>query len=242
MMLSQPTTTGVFILAAAVAFAGGWMQRDAFDWFTASPGVQEADAARPVLPIVPEAERNAQAPARTVSGPGIDATETASTGPIVTVNGRPLGGSQNADDETGTAVADTTAEPPAEAEDATETVETAAVEPPRPMPRPEGLIVPQAADYEAITAAAYETAARPGPEEGFMSYEDRIALAPLAGGGQPMPRPAGQDELVAVVGPDGEVIWIYEDQAGGATGYEPRPAAKPGNPYGFVYDDYDFRW
>ncbi|MCD7060146.1 hypothetical protein [Pelagibacterium xiamenense] len=242
MMLSQPTTTGIFVLAAAVAFAGGWMQRDAFAWLTTGPDVQQAqEVARPGVPQVPQAERAAAAPARIVSGPGADVTETASTGPIVTVNGRPLDGSSPANAPAVAAV-DSNKEISAQTAQGAETV--ASVEPPKPLPRPEGLSVPsgQAVDYETVTASAGNAAVRSAPDAGFMSYEERLALAPLSGEPQPMPVHQGQDELVAVVGANGEVIWVYEEQTRGATVYPGRPVANPGNPYGFVYDDYDFRW
>ncbi|WP_404403055.1 hypothetical protein [Pelagibacterium halotolerans] len=234
MMLSQPKTMGVFVLATAVAFAGGWMQRDAFGLLTAGPAIQDKEGTeRQGIPEVPDAERTASAPARVVDGPE----------PIVTVNGRPLDSGSNLAATETAAVEPKPASTVAPAREA-EPAAVAAIEPPKPMPRPEGLSLPasQAIDYGTVTASTGSAAARPGPEAGFMSYEERIALAPLTGESQPMPGRRGRDELVAVVGANGEVIWVYEEQTRGATTFPVRPVVKSGNPYGFVYDDYDFRW
>lgn len=247
-MLFQSRMTGVFVVAAAVAFAGGWMQRDAVAWLMAEPAASHTDAARTAVPTVPEAERVARSPA---SAPGADDAEAASARPIVTVNGRPLAARSEVADETPAAPVSAVPTSKAEAEAEPEASREVALVAPQPVPRPEGLSVPKSGqkadtepqgrpiDYEAITAVA--NGARNGPDTGFMSYEERAALAPLPGRSQPMPGRAGQDELVAVVGPQGETIWVYQDQIDSVTRRTDRPVSDPGNPYGFVYDDYDFR-
>src|SRR5690606_7718561 len=124
-------------------------------------------------------ERAASAPGRVVDSAGFPVVPekadeaVAETRPIVTVNGRPLNGStvQPAPE----AVAETPSPVEAEKTDAGETV--AVAEPPRPIPRPEGLTGPrqQAIDYDAIAAIAYgEDGAVPETGE-FMSLQERQA-------------------------------------------------------------------
>lgn len=248
-MLNKPSVSGAMILALIVAFGSGWFQRDAISRIGGGEAhnveVAEIDSAveEDVEDVVEEPERTATAPSRVVDSAGFpvvpgEPREEVRTGPIVTINGRPLGSDEPA-------VADAAADPVEPAVPGTDAEQTVAVvEPPRPIPRPEGLTLPQqgqTVDHNAVTASV----ARPASgisvsSEGFMSREEREALAPMPG--QPV-RPAGASgELVAIVGNNGQVIWVHADQAGPAGRVAPMPSAPVGNQYGFVYDDYDYRW
>jgi len=189
------------------------------------------------------APQPAPAPARVVESAGFPAVPTQSepetaTGPTVTINGRPL-------DSSWSPATDAVAEAQAgEGADATTT--DVALVAPRPIPRPEGLSLPSAApapatDYEAITAAAYpqesyspepyrepELVGPVGVVGGFMTYEERQRLA---AGGAPGPN---TDELVQVIGPNGEVLWVYPDQAS-QFGYR-RPAPVGNVPFGILFE------
>lgn len=160
-MLSKSIGSGVMLAAIAVALGGAWWQTNA----TAEPeGIRTADVAAPVeapaaaveeaVEPVPEPveEPVAEPPAesvaeevptapRVIDSAGFPAVE----GPIVTVNGRPLGSEA----------------PQSEAKEAVASVPQA----PRPVPRPEGLSLPrvEAGNYESITAAAHGAPAPPVP-------------------------------------------------------------------------------
>lgn len=206
-----------------------------------------------VAVVAPEAETAPSvptaAPARVVESAGFPAVPArpeeeqpvAATGPTVTLNGRPLDSSWSPVTE---AIAERRASESGDAAGPTADVALAA---PRPIPRPEGLVLPSAqpapsADYESITAAAYprepepSAAAPQGPQlvgpvgvvGGFLTYEERQRLAM---GENPGP---GADELVQVIGPNGETLWVYPDQAA-QFGY--RQPARPGySPFGTVFD------
>lgn len=264
-MLSKPFASGVMLTAIIVLGGGALLQSDSAD-----------DAARTAVVTEPEAtpERTATAPTRVVDSAGfpvVPESETQETveptGPMVTVNGRPLNGDRSTTSvQTQPAPEAVATTPAVKAPEApTQAQETVAInEPPRPIPRPEGLSVPRvqqpqsqpAIDYDAIAAIAYgqdETVIEPpmvGNSGEFMSLEQRRQLAPLTG---EVPYPPAsvpdrapydpsQDGLVAVVGPDGEPIWIYEDQVrGNATtnsGVTFQTRRVQSNPFGFVYEDF----
>ncbi|WP_116653957.1 hypothetical protein [Pelagibacterium sediminicola] len=242
-MLSKPIASGIMLTAIILLGGGALLQQDG------------ADEQAGVVAITPEAEtapeRAASAPSRVVDSAGFpvvpeDAAdeEVAETRPIVTVNGRPLnGGTVQPAPE---AVAERPLPVEAEETNVPEASETVAVaEPPRPIPRPEGLAGPrqQPIDYDAIAAIAHgEDGAV--PETGkFMSLQERQALvAPQPRNGYLAPDDPRRQGLVAVVGPDGEPIWIYEEQmrAGvpGNSGARFSTRRVQSNPYGFVYEDY----
>lgn len=251
-MLSKPSVSGAMILALIVAFGSGWFQRDAISRIgsdeahsidVAETGnVAEEDVVEEDAPE--EVERTATAPSRVVDSAGFpvvpdEPREAVRTGPIVTVNGRPLGSDEPA---VARATENTTSPATLPSTEAEQTV--AVVEPPRPIPRPEGLTLPrqeQAVDQNAVTASV----ARPASgvsvsSNGFMSREEREALAPMPG--EPVRPVNGSGELVAIVGNNGQVIWVHADQVGPAGRVAPMPSAPVGNRYGFVYDDYDYRW
>lgn len=270
MMLAKPTVTGAMMLAVVVAFASGWWQRDTIQRAyvpEAAPEevaeITESDEPEEVAeadePQEPE-ERAATAPARVVDSAGFPVTE----GPIVTVNGRPLGSDEpygpqplqtasSAGTGTGTGT---------EAETTPAETETAAVEmPPIPVPRPADLPEPprtasvsdgqqdgvragQRIDYEAITAAAHGQS-RSSVE--FMSREDRERLAPIPNEPGYAAAPASSydprtDGLVEVVTANGDVIWVYQDQVDRRGAELVGPVNRGSNPLGFVYDSFDYRW
>lgn len=241
-MLSKPIASGIMLTAIILLGGGALLQQDGAD--------DQAGA----VAITPEAEtapeRAASAPSRVVDSAGFPAVpekadaDVAETRPIVTVNGRPLDGS--AAQPAPEAVAETPSPADAQEADAPEASETVAVvEPPRPIPRPEGLTGPrqQAIDYDAIAAIAYgEDGAVPETGE-FMSLQERQALvAPQPRDDYLAPDDPRREGLVAVVGPDGEPIWIYEEQmrAGvpGNSGATFSTRRVQSNPFGFVYEDY----
>lgn len=253
-MLSKPIASGVMLTAIIVLGGGALLQSDSVD-----------DAARTAIVTGPEAapERAASAPNRVVDSAGFpvvpegEAEEVAApVGPMVTVNGRPLNGDRAPSPAATTPAPTAVAAVPPVAEPQNDVEEVAVIEPPRPMPRPEGLSLPRAQqpqpviDYDAIAAIAYGQDERviepplPAPGGEFMSIEQRHQLAPLTSEfpSTPSAYDPRQDGLVAVVGPDGEPIWIYEEQVrGNATSnsgvtFETRRVQS--NPFGFVYEDY----
>lgn len=251
-MLSRPIASGLMLLALFAALGGAMWQSDAVE----DGAVRLADV-EDELPIAsaeePEPERAATAPTRVVDSAGFPAVPDAEpepvVGPIVTVNGRPLNAdrvqpvSQQAEPEQ---VAVTPAET-APSEGAQ--IQANVAEPPRPIPRPEGLTGPSVLastapqrgtviDYEAIAAAAY------GSDDEFMSIEQRRALAPLPGeAGYRSEYDPRTEGLVQVVGPDGVAIWVYEEQlrspTNSAVTFQTR---RPANQFGFIYDDEGYRW
>lgn len=244
MMLSRPIASGVMLVAIAGLFGAALLQPDPH---AQDDAVQTAIPATQNVPAQQSApERQAAAPDRVVDSAGFpvvpegERTAAAAPGPIVTVNGRPLNEDRAAQPAQPATTASTT--PRTDAVPATQPEQSAAIaEPPRPIPRPEGLVAPAqpAIDYDAVAAAA----SAPWDDGEFMSYEQRRALAPVAGEtgyGAQDPR---QDGLVAIVGPSGQTIWVYEDQL---RANESRVTIQSRqvqtNPYGFVYDDADYRW
>lgn len=239
MMLSRPIASGAMLVLLIGAVGGAaWQGGGAPEAGVAEiseplPEVSQAEATEPE-------EREATAPNRVVESAGFPVVsqaerDLAGSGPIVTVNGRPLDS------------APTTAEPEAEGEDEameeqapsvpdeTEPEETqiAIAEPPLPRPRPEGLAVQSAdseLDYDAIAEAAY------GAREPQFSPQERQALEPMPGVSEFTPNRANQDELVGVVGPNGEVIWVYEEQVPSMNSRVTIQRQQPVNPFGFVYD------
>lgn len=238
------------LVVLLATFGGAWWQQDAAEAETARIADVQEDAAQE-----PEAapERTATAPARVVDSAGFPAVPESEpqepVGPIVTVNGRPLNGDR-APQAPQPAAPETVATTPAVQAPIEEPEPQALVaEPPRPIPRPEGLTGPSVIastapqrgtviDYEAIAAAAY------GPDDGteFMSFEQRRALAPLPG----EPGYAGYDPradgLVEVIGPDGVTIWVYEEQLRAPSSGVTFQTRRPADNYGFIYDEEGYRW
>ncbi|WP_196257796.1 hypothetical protein [Pelagibacterium limicola] len=261
-MLSKPIASGVMLTALLLVGGGALLQSD-------SPDNEAHTATVTVEPeVVAAPERPASVPNRVADRAGFpvvpdaDEVAAATSGPIVTVNGRPLDGERSTGSSTPaqTATVQPREETPAAQRPAEQTqpervpqanepsTQTAGViEPPRPIPRPEGLSVPrqqQAVDYEAIAAIAYGQD-RAVPDTGeFMSLEERSRLGAVAGEDPYAPYDPRREGLVAIVGPDGEPIWIYEEQVrGNATtnsGVTFQQRRVQSHPYGFVYDD--FRW
>jgi hypothetical protein len=247
MMLSRPVASGAMLVLLMGAVGAAALQQEPGAGFIGVPDApvenadREATAADRVVesagfPVVPQAER--------------DRAGEATHGPIVTVNGRPLG-------EDGPAVDRTVAVTPAEAPTATaplpqaetSAAETAAIEPPRPLPRPDGLAVPQqqdatGIDYDAIARAAGVSRQNSQMSvPGVLTPPDTQTLAPLAGPDSGYdPRIGGtsdQDELVGVVGPNGEILWVYEEQVptlNSRVTIQRQQQVPQTNPFGFVYE------
>ena len=222
------------------------------------PAAVEADAAPEPAPVE---VANVSPPARPAGLPYVSPAErdmAVNPSPVVTVNGRPLG----APDAEGASPrpVETASVPVADQErtvrvdpsplPAIET-QTAAIEPPLPQPRPQDMPVREAEpfiDYDAIANAAYE-AERANPPAGQpqsgITFEQRQALAPIPNEGFEDsngydPR---QDQLVGVVGPNGEVIWIHEDQVRNTNQSRVNvQRTQRENPFGFVYDELNMGW
>ncbi|WP_127142928.1 hypothetical protein [Pelagibacterium montanilacus] len=276
-MIAKHSLAGALVLAVAVSFASGWWQRDSLQraYITTAPADEVSETADVVGPApapqpeveqevaevhvpAPEpepVEREATAPSRVVDAAGFPVAD----GPIVTVNGRPLG-SDNTEPAAPPAVADATPvqrpQAPAPAESATE---VAAI-PPLPLPRPadapsrpvqtasvaEPRQVETRTDYEAITAAAHGQSS--GSSVEFMSREQRERLAPLtaepgyASNSSPDFDPRAEG-LVEVVTANGDTIWVYEDQVDRGSAQLVGPVNDGGSaPLGFIYDTFDYRW
>lgn len=264
MMLSRPIASGAMLvlLIGAVGGAawqgGGTPEAGVAEISEPVPEVSEAEAVEPVEQVAepveetPEPEeQEAIAPSRVVESAGFPVVsqaerDRADEGPIVTVNGRPLDS------------APTTAEPEADAEDEAvderspsvtegeepEESQVAIAEPPLPRPRPEGLTVRSAEteaaqgaetglDYDAIADAAY--GAR-DPQFSTPSGPQTLEPMPGISDFDPNAGRSNQDELVGVVGPNGEVIWVYEEQVPSMNSRVTVQRQQPVNPFGFVYD------
>ena len=235
MMLSRPIASGAMLVLLIGAVGGAaWQGNGAPD-----AGVAEISEPEPVAE--PE-EREATAPNRVVESAGFPVVsqaerDKASEGPIVTINGRPLDS------------APTTAEPEAEEEAVDEQApvvtqevepeetQVAIAEPPLPRPRPEGLAVQSTEtglDYDAIADAAYEAR-----QPQFLTPPEPRTLEPMPGVSDFNPNGvarSNQDELVGVVGPNGEVIWVYEDQVPTMNSRVTIQRQQPVNPFGFVFE------
>ncbi len=245
MMLSRPVASGAMLVLLMGAVGAAALQQEPGAGFVAVPEApaenteRDATAADRVVesagfPVVPQAER--------------DRAGEATHGPMVTVNGRPLSEDRPVADRT---VATNPADEPAAPAPQTEATaaETAAIEPPRPLPRPEGLGVPRqqettGIDYDAIARAAGASGQSSQVlAPGFLTPPNTRTLAPLDGpdGGYD-PRIGGtpeQDELVGVVGPNGEILWVYEEQVPTLNSrviIDRRQQAPQTNPFGFVYE------
>lgn len=226
MMLSRPIASGA-MLVLLIGAAGGAIWQGGETPEAGVAGISAAeDADEPQ-------EQPATAPDRVIESAGFPIVsqaerDKASERPIVTVNGRPLGSAPVADPV-----------PEVEAPVEAEPVETqvAVVEPPLPRPRPEGLAVRSVEtgfDYNAIAEAAYGER-----DSEFMTPQERRTLEPMpgvagfdsAGGYDPR-----QDELVGVVGPNGEVIWVYEDQVPAMNSRVTIQRQQQVNPFGFIFE------
>ncbi|RDE10187.1 hypothetical protein [Pelagibacterium lacus] len=230
-MLSKPIASGVMLAVLIGAVSTAALQSQDGPDAAGVTQVETADAETEVE------ERTATAPNRVVDSAGFPVVPEASAeaevpkGPIVTVDGRPLGG------VTVPEIARTAPQPEPvavpEPEAPAEAVEVAVSEPPRPMPRPEGLVAPTSApdvvDYDAIAAVAGAA-----PETEFMSPEQRRSLVTTSEtytSNQP-----NADGLVQIVGPSGQVIWVYADQLQANDSRVTVQRPQPDNPFGFVYD------
>lgn len=251
MLLSRPVASGAMLVLLMGAVGAAALQQEpamrgagVVEFADTGDADGEATAADRVVesagfPVVPQAER--------------DRAGEPTHGPIVTVNGRPLGEDAPADSQD---AATRSAETPASTNDAaaepqpvTGDAVMVAVEPPRPQPRPEGLgVVRQqdetGIDYDAIAEAARASNQTIVPSDtGFPSPPETQRLAPLGGqdGGYD-PRTGyspEQDELVGVVGPNGEILWVYEEQVptlNSRVTVQRRQQVPQSNPFGFVYD------
>ncbi|WP_417582708.1 hypothetical protein [Pelagibacterium sp.] len=246
MMLSKPVASGAMLVVMMGAVAAAALQQEPGAGFVDVPVApqqsaaldREATAADRVVesagfPVVPQAER--------------DRAGEATHGPVVTVNGRPLG-------EDSALYNPTPPQAPvqpvgAETAPVTGSAETAAIEPPRPLPRPAGLEKPQRQNADGIDYDAIANAAR-GPIENyensvtnFLTPPDTQLLAPLTETNADYERNLGgrpeQDELIGVVGPNGEVLWVYEEQVptlNSRVTIERRQQVPQTNPFGFVYE------
>jgi len=246
MMLSRPLASGAMLVLIIGAVGGAALQHEPGAGFVAAPEGPTENADREVtaadrivesagFPVVPQAER--------------DRAGEATHGPMVTVNGRPLGEDRPAVDRTVAstpAEAQTTSDPAPQTE--TSAAEMAAIEPPRPLPRPEGLGVSQqettGIDYDAIArAAGAPNRNSQVSAPGFLVPPDTQTLAPLTGpdsGYDPrIGSSSEQDELVGVVGPNGEILWVYEEQVPALNSrvtIQRRQQVPQNNPFGFVYE------
>lgn len=264
-MLTKPIASGVMLTAIIVLGGGAMLQSDSTE--AARTATVIPDVAVETSETADEApERTATAPGRVVESAGFpvvpesesEEVAAAPARPIVTVNGRPVDGqptpaaSTPATKPAAVAEAEEETPEPQPAKEAPEAgaakpeqqTEVAVIEPPRPIPRPEGLTVPrsQAIDYDAIAEIAYGNRGVVPETQGFMSLEERRALAPIPGEEPLEPYDPRREGLVAVVGPDGEPIWIYEDQVRGQaapdSGVTFQTRRVQSHPYGFVYDEY----
>ena len=234
MMLSKPIASGAMLVLLIGAAGGAILQ---------GGGVPDAGVADISETAESEPPQPAVAPDRVVESAGFPVVSQAERNkatdrPIVTVNGRPL---DSAPAVTATeTVPETESEPtPVVTEDAVQPEETqvAIIEPPLPRPRPDGLAargVETGLDYDAIADAAYG-----GRDSEFMTPQQRQTLEPMPGvsgfepnGGYAPP----QDELVGVVGPNGEVIWVYEEQVPNMNSRVTIQRQQTVNPFGFLYD------
>lgn len=237
MMLSKPIASGAMLVLLIGAAGGAVLQ---------GGGVPEAGIAEVSETAESEPAQPAVAPDRVVESAGFPIVsqaerDKANDRPIVTVNGRPLDSAPAA--AATETVPEIESEPvtpaPAVVEDAVPPEETqiAVIEPPLPRPRPESLAVRSVEtglDYDAIADAAYG-----GRDSEFMTPQQRQTLESMPGvaGFEPnggyAPR---QDELVGVVGPNGEVIWVYEEQVPTMNSRVTIQRQQTVNPFGFLYD------
>lgn len=219
-----------------------------------APEAGVVDVAEPAADEAPgETARPATAPDRVADSAGFpsvsqaerDRGQVETAGPVVTVNGRPLGGEEEAVDDTQVAaipaVPETRPAPIAEPEPVD--TQVAVIEPPLPKPRPANLGVQTAPtpttglDYNAIAGAAFGQS-----QDQIIRLPEREGLAPMPGVSEFEARTnyePNQDELVGVVGPNGEVVWVYEEQVPNINSrvtvqrQQPQPL---GNPFGFIYE------
>lgn len=267
MMLSKPVASGAMLLLLVGAVGGAALQGDqspeaaVVEIADAETPAEEAEAAEVIetaqaneaeaeVEAEEPAERTATAPNRVVESAGFpvvpqaerDRGQAETAGPVVTVNGRPLGSSAAPEGGTATAATSTERTEP-EAPEASEPEETqvAVIPPPLPQPRPANLPVREAEpamDYDAIAEAAY------GQQSGVLtpptppSQPQTQALAPMQGVNQfsGSGRNPDQDELVGVVGPNGEMLWVYEDQVQSMNSRVTIQRPQQFNPFGFVYE------
>lgn len=238
MMLSRPIASGTMLVLLIGAVGGAVWQGGS------APEAVVAEISEPVAEVAEVIEQPDAAP-RVVESAGFPVVsqaerDLASEGPIVTVDGHPLGGAAATDAEpvpetVDEAVIEQTS-PDFEDIESTET-QVAVAEPPLPKPRPEGLSVQSAGaelDYDAIAQAAY--GAR---EPELMTQQERQTLAPMSSVSNFDPRGTqnpGRDDLVGVVGPNGEVIWVYEEQVPTMNSRVTIQRQQPVNPFGFTFE------
>lgn len=243
MMFSRSIASGaMLVLIITIVGGAAWQDRNEV------PDARIAEVAMPEPETVDEspeaAERPVSAPERVVDAAGFPAivvaedkeAETEEPSPIVTVNGRPLGSEPVAAEPTTNKPSDATSGVGITESD--RKTDVAVVAPPLPKPRPEGLAVrppAPAIDYNAIAEAAYG-----GDTEDYLQVPpQQDVLAPMSGV-YDFDRAEGNiphdDELVGVVGPNGEVIWVYQEQVPTLNSRVTVQRSQPANPFGFVYD------
>lgn len=276
-MFSKPIASGAMLVVLLGAVGTAAVQQGTDVEQAGITQVQTASPTRTPVASPSPAERAAGAPNRVVDTAGFPVVperpseEELTTGPVVTVNGRPLGASTNdvAEDDDAPAPAD---DAPADtAPDAD--VQVAVTAPPRPLPRPEGLSAApreEAIDYDAIAAASggqtsgvlrppaqqqsvitlpqqqqqQSVITQPLPQQSAnVAPQQPAAITPPAPvpGDDGLLRDPNRDELVGVVGPSGQIIWVYEEQLreterSRVTFQNNQPQAPQVNPFGFVYD------
>lgn len=176
------------------------------------------------FPVVPDAEQEEDAPAPS---------------PVVTVNGRPVGTPGTPGSTRAAVAARPDAATPSTGPNGGAS-EVAVIEPPRPIPRPQGLeSAPQETDldYAAIANVARGEPARdlfplePPRPIGAPQVDERY---PNAENG--VVRDPSRDDLVGVVGPSGQIIWVYEEQLRSNNSQVTFEAPQPVNPFGFVFE------
>ncbi len=242
-MLGKPIASGI-MLALLVAVGGGALWQEA----ARAPEPQTASTVQPSEEAKPVEPQPATAPERIVESAGFPITEETTedesgvtNGPIVTVNGRPLGSPPPRPSTTQTAT-EPADEPEPDTTPAEPETRMAAV--PLPQARPADLPVRPAIepDYEEVaetTPQQTQTSSSSGTSGEFMSQSERENLAPMpadpnydtSGGYDPR-----DDGLVGVVGPNGEVIWVYEDQVPQNNSRVTFQNQASSNPFGFLYD------
>lgn len=281
-MFSKPIASGAMLVVILGAVGVAAVQQGTDVEQVGITQVQTASPTRTPVASPSPAERAAGAPNRVVDTAGFPvvperpAEEELTTGPVVTVNGRPLGASGT----NATTAADDEAETPAPTprtqdqapRDSAPDVQVAVTEPPRPLPRPEGLSAAprsDAIDYDAIAAAAggqtstgvlqppaqqqsvitlpqqqQPVITTPLPQQSATVVPQQPAMmtppAPVPGA-DGLLRDPNRDELVGVVGPSGQIIWVYEEQLreterSRVTFQNNQPQPQQTNPFGFVYD------
>lgn len=226
-MVSRSLASGaMLVVLLGAAGAALWQQRvEVSEASVADVEIAEEAA----LPAAPEDEIEPAEAVPDETAPD-DGDEVRVVGPIVTVNGRPLGSlAAPATPSVGPVAAPATEGPAVGAQD--DPVEIA-IAPPPPPARPEGLFArpaPDVLDYNAIAEAAYGTRA-----DDLVRIQDQPVPGPLPP--EPIPQLSDQQHLVRIVGPDGQAIWVYPDQIERPESRVVIERWQAPNPFGFLYE------